>query len=110
MREVAGEPGPRPAGDVRAGGQRLDATALAAWALGSVKVDGHVPALGGASGAAVVDLLVEDDARADARAECGVKDVGISDPRAPKRFGQASGVGVVIDARGNAEYPLDFGG
>jgi hypothetical protein len=81
MREVAGEPGPRPAGDVRAGGQRLDATALAAWALGSVKVDGHVPALGGASGAAVVDLPVDDDSRADARAEGGVKNYLLPDGR-----------------------------
>jgi len=109
-RAGAAQPGPRPPGDVRTGGQRLDATALPASAPVSVKVDGHVPALGGASRAAVVDLLVEHDARADARAERGVKNVGVPNPRAPKRFGQAGGVGIVVDARGNAEYPLHFGG
>src|ERR1035437_4412816 len=73
-RAGAAQPGLRPPGDVWARGQRLDATALPASAAVSVEVDGHVAALGRATGAPVVDLPVEDDPRADTGAERSVKD------------------------------------
>ena len=96
--------------DRRTGGQGFDAAVFAAGAARTPVVDGHVPALGGASGASVMDLAVQDDARADAGAEGGVEDVGVPSSRAPQDFGESGGVGVVIHLRGDTEDALGLGG
>src|SRR6202030_3415038 len=77
--------------------QCFDAAALAAAAALPVVVDADVPAFGGASGAPVINALVENNARADAGAERGVEHVAKSDARAPEGFGEGRGVRVIID-------------
>ena len=74
----------RETGDRGAGGERLDAAELAAAAARSAVIDGHVSALGGAAGAAVIDLAVEDNAGADSGAERCVENVGVLPCPAPQ--------------------------
>ena len=67
-------------------------------------------ALGGATGAAVIDSAIEHNASANTGAERRVEDVLVPDACSPNGFGQRGGVPVVIDARVKAEDALHFGG
>ena len=76
---------------------------------GPAVVDGHVPALGGAAGASVMDLAIQDDARSNAGAERGVEDVGVALARTPKDFGEPRRIGIVIHLRRDAKDAPGFG-
>src|SRR5215472_5096424 len=81
---------------------------LPAAADGAAIVNADVAAFAGGSSAPVKNLAVENDSCADARAESGVENGGIALASAPARFGEARGVGVIIERCGDAEFLADF--
>src|SRR5215471_9493282 len=95
-------------GNCRTGTQRFNTAALAAAAARTAIVDAEVSAFGGASGASVIDALIEDNSGADAGAERGVEHILKADACAPDGFGESGGVRVIIDANAEPKGALDF--
>src|ERR1019366_5094183 len=77
---------------------RFDAAAFPAIANRSVDIDPQVPAFPGSACPSMKNAAIEDNSCADSGAHAGVKDVRIATPRAPLRFLQRRGIGVVVDS------------
>jgi|SRR5579859_105723 len=86
----------RRACNCRTSRERLDASALAASALDSAKIDADVPAFARCSRSSVKDFSIEHNAGADSGSDGCVEDILKSVSCAPDRFRQSRGVGVVV--------------
>jgi hypothetical protein len=94
--------GASPPGDCRPGSQSFNTAWLATTAARPAIIDAHMPAFACRAGATVIDLPVEDDAGANARANNSKEHISMTASRAPKRFGQGGGIGIVIHFYGHS--------
>src|SRR5581483_3181694 len=98
-------------GDAWARGKKLDASGLTAFAARArmVVVDAHVPAFSRGAGATKIKMAVKKNCGTDAGSDGGVENAIEAGTAPPDGFGEAGGIGVVVEFRGDAVVISDEG-